>query len=61
MTEEHDLMTVKEVAQALRISPVTVHRMIKAGKLTAIRPGKAYRIHRTSFRAFKADHTDVAA
>lgn len=61
MSENHDLMTTAEVAQALRVSKVTVHRMIAAGKLKAIRPGKAYRVFRTSFEEFKADHTDLAA
>ncbi len=41
-----DLLTVKEVAQYLRVSIYTVRAMIKAGKLPGTKLGKAYRIKR---------------
>ena len=39
-----DLLTVGEVAHTMRVSNMTVYRMIKAGQLAAIRVGKNYRI-----------------
>lgn len=41
------LLTVSEVATAMRVSNMTVYRLIKAGQIGAIRVGKNYRI-RTS-------------
>ncbi|MGH3441711.1 MAG: helix-turn-helix domain-containing protein [Nitriliruptorales bacterium] len=41
------LLTVSEVADALRVSNMTVYRLIKGGDLPAIRVGKNYRIRRT--------------
>ena len=38
------LLTVSEVAQLMRVSNMTVYRLIKAGQLSAIRVGKNYRI-----------------
>jgi excisionase family DNA binding protein len=38
------LLTVGEVAQAMRVSNMTVYRMIKSGQLPAIRVGKNYRL-----------------
>lgn len=38
------LLTVAEVADTLRVSNMTVYRLIKSGELTAIRVGKNYRI-----------------
>ena len=38
------LLTVAEVASAMRISTMTVYRLIKSGELPAIRVGKNYRI-----------------
>ncbi|MEX2375816.1 MAG: helix-turn-helix domain-containing protein [Dehalococcoidia bacterium] len=38
------LLTVSEVADVLRVSTMTVYRLIKAGDLAAIRVGKSYRI-----------------
>ena len=49
MTEENPvlgerLLTVSEVAGAMRVSNMTVYRLIKAGQIGAIRVGKNYRI-----------------
>lgn len=41
------LLTVAEVAEHMRVSSMTVYRLIKAGSLKAVRVGKNYRI-RTS-------------
>ncbi len=38
------LLTVAEVALELRVSSMTVYRLIKRGELDAIRVGKNYRI-----------------
>ena len=38
------LLTVAEVAGTMRVSNMTVYRLIKAGELPAIRVGKNYRI-----------------
>ena len=43
---EEQLLTVAEVAQIMRVSNMTVYRLIKAGQLAAIRVGKNYRIRR---------------
>jgi excisionase family DNA binding protein len=40
------LLTVGEVAALLRVSNMTVYRLIKSGQLAAIRVGKNYRIRR---------------
>lgn len=49
LTEQRDnprdrLLTVGEVAATMRVSNMTVYRLIKAGHLAAIRVGKNYRI-----------------
>lgn len=46
------LMTVAEVAEVLRVSRMTVYRLIKGGELTAIRVGKNYRIRRQDLEAY---------
>ena len=47
-----DLLTVREAAGELRISPMTVRRYIAAGKLRAVRAGRAVRIERSALDAF---------
>jgi excisionase family DNA binding protein len=44
----------KEVAEALGVSTRTIYRHIKAGKLDAVRPGRAYLITRKDL----ADYLD---
>lgn len=47
-------LTVAEVAQMMRVSTMTVYRLIKAGDLAAIRVGKSYRIKEDDVDAFIA-------
>lgn len=44
--DRHQLMTVIEVAAALRVSRATVYRLVQAGALPGIRVGKSVRISR---------------
>ena len=37
-------MTVNEVAQLMRVSKMTVYRLVKQGDLPAVRVGRGYRI-----------------
>jgi excisionase family DNA binding protein len=37
-------MTVAEVARRLRVSNMTVYRLVKSGQLPAVRVGRGYRI-----------------
>lgn len=42
--ERTRFLTVAEVASELRVSTMTVYRLIKAGQLAAVRVGKSYRV-----------------
>lgn len=46
------LLTVAEVASLLRVSNMTVYRLIKNGELSAIRVGKNYRIRQADLDAY---------
>ena len=37
-------LTVAEVASMLRVSTMTVYRLIKAGELASVRVGRSYRL-----------------
>ena len=51
------LLTVGEVANLMRVSNMTVYRLIKAGQLAAIRVGKNYRIRRTDVDRYLTDRS----
>jgi excisionase family DNA binding protein len=40
-------LTVQEVADMLRVSSMTVYRLIKAGDLPAVRVGRSFRVRDT--------------
>ena len=46
------LLTVGEVASLMRVSNMTVYRLIKAGQLGAIRVGKNYRIRQSDMERY---------
>lgn len=54
--EEHDVLTVREVAEQLRVSPITLYRLLKLGKLPgAFRMGRVWRINREALDRFAAE------
>lgn len=46
------LLTVAEVARQLRVSNMTVYRLIKGGQLAAVRVGRGYRIREDDIRKY---------
>ena len=51
------LLTVGEVAGIMRVSNMTVYRLIKSGQLAAIRVGKNYRIRGSDVDRYLTDRT----
>lgn len=55
MTKQMDeYLTVREVAEALKMSEKTVRRLIRQGKLPGKQIGRAYRVRRSEFDAYMA-------
>jgi excisionase family DNA binding protein len=54
------LLTVSEVAKVLRVSNMTVYRLIKAGEIPALRVGKIYRIREHDLESY-LEGSSVAA
>ena len=48
-------MTVYEIADLLRVEPLTIYRYIRSKKLTAYKLGKDYRVQQKDFEKFLAD------
>jgi len=48
-------MTVGEVAAILRVSSMTVYRLINAGDLPAVRVGRSFRVRTEDFDRYLAD------
>jgi excisionase family DNA binding protein len=45
-------VTVAEVARQLRVSNMTVYRLVKSGQLPAVRVGRGYRIREDDVRKY---------
>ena len=50
--EEISFLTIAEVAGALRVSKMTVYRMVHAGELPAIRVGRSFRVPAKAVREY---------
>ncbi len=52
--EKARFLTVQEVADMLRVSSMTVYRLIKAGDLSAVRVGRSFRVRDTDVDEYLA-------
>ena len=52
--EKARFLTVQEVADMLRVSSMTVYRLIKVGDLPAVRVGRSFRVRDTDIDAYLA-------
>ena len=53
-----DLLTVAEVAVMLRVSKMTIYRLIDAGRLNAVRVGRSFRLPQASVELFLCEASD---
>jgi excisionase family DNA binding protein len=54
-------LTVAEVASIMRVSKMTVYRLVHGGELAAVRVGRSFRVPAPAVRAYLNDgRTDVA-
>lgn len=49
---DYEFLTVEEVAKILKVNKMTIYRYIKAGKITAYKVGKDFRIKKGEFERF---------
>ena len=52
MPTDESFLTVQEVADLMRVSTMTVYRLIKAGELRAARVGRSYRLREREVAAY---------
>jgi excisionase family DNA binding protein len=50
--KDDEMLTTKEVARRLKVTPQTVQRLIHRGELKASRVGRDWRIKPSAFEAF---------
>ncbi len=55
-TSTGPLMTVREVAATMRVSTMTVYRLIRDGSLPATRVGKNFRIRQRDVDSYLESH-----
>ena len=53
----HRLLTVAEMARTMRVSNMTVYRLIKSGQLPAVRVGKNYRIRESDVDRYLSEQS----
>nr|WP_104525923.1 helix-turn-helix domain-containing protein [Blastococcus atacamensis] len=54
-------LTVAEVAAIMRVSKMTVYRLVHGGEMAAVRVGRSFRVPETAVREYLSEaRTDVA-
>ncbi len=54
-------LTVQEVADLMRVSSMTIYRLIKAGELPAVRVGRSFRVRDTDVDTYlESRYTETA-
>jgi excisionase family DNA binding protein len=54
-------LTVAEVASLMRVSKMTVYRLVHSGELSAVRVGRSFRVPETAVHAYLEEaFTDTA-
>ena len=56
---EDRLMTVREVADAMRVSNMTVYRLIRGGQIDATRVGRNFRIRASAVEGYLRERAVV--
>jgi excisionase family DNA binding protein len=51
-----DFLTVSEVARLMRVSNMTVYRLIRSGSLKAVQVGNRYRVREADVHQYLDDH-----
>ena len=54
LERQSDSFSVQEVADLMRVSSMTVYRLIKAGDLPAVRVGRSFRVRDSDVDAYLA-------
>ncbi len=52
LTDQARFLTVSEVARVLRVSNMTVYRLVNSGQLGAVRVGRSYRIREADVQRY---------
>jgi len=56
MTNIDEILTIEEFAQIMKVSKITVYRMIKSGQIPAVKFGKSWRINKVTINnLFESD------
>ena len=60
-----DLLDIEQTSKALGVSTKTVYKLLKSEKLTAMKVGRAYRVHKVHLLAYlkvlDTEHLDKAS
>ncbi len=54
--QKSEYMTVSEVALLMRVSNMTVYRLIRSGELKAVQVGNRYRVKESDVHAYLDEH-----
>jgi excisionase family DNA binding protein len=61
MAYDHDIMTMKEICDLLRVHPATIYRLLRNGELPAFRIGSEWRFRTDMILRWMAENSDASS
>ena len=58
---DHDVMTMKEICDLLRVHPATIYRLLRNGELPAFRIGSEWRFRTDMILRWMAENSDASS
>jgi excisionase family DNA binding protein len=57
MASDHEILTIKEIGDLLRLHPSTIYKLTKKGKIPSFRVGSEWRFQRDQIERWMAEQT----
>ena len=57
MASDHEVLTIKEIGDLLRVHPSTIYKLTKKGKIPSFRVGSDWRFRRDEIERWMAGQT----
>lgn len=60
MADDHEILTMKEICDLLKVHPSTIYKLIKQGEIPAFRIGSEWRFRRDTMLRLLSEKSNVS-
>jgi excisionase family DNA binding protein len=60
MADDHEILTMKEICDLLKVHPSTIYKLVKQGEIPAFRIGSEWRFRRDTMLRLLSEKSNVS-